>query len=150
MRLTEDERRIWDGAEGALLAQVFTGHCHVDDDISLIEEGNEVALTRSLVSGCRLGGALVVAVLEQPARHRSALVQARCGRQVRDDPVLPSCVVDGAVETGTMLPLLTDWTLPPQEIYAVYPSPRLVPAKVSGFVAWLQGQFGAAWWAEER
>jgi DNA-binding transcriptional LysR family regulator len=46
-----------------------------------------------------------------------------------------------------VLPLLERWTLPAQEIHAVYPSPRLVPTKVSGFVAWLQGQFGDEWWA---
>ena len=45
-------------------------------------------------------------------------------------------------------PVLTDWTLPSQEIHAVYPSPRLVPAKVSGFIEWLQGQLGDAWWAD--
>jgi DNA-binding transcriptional LysR family regulator len=46
-----------------------------------------------------------------------------------------------------VLPLLTPWTRPAQEIHAVYTSPRLVPAKVSGFIAWLPGQFGDAWWA---
>jgi hypothetical protein len=35
-----------------------------------------------------------------------------------------------------------------QEIHAVFPSPRLVPAKVSGFVAWLQAELGEQWWAQ--
>ena len=38
--------------------------------------------------------------------------------------------------------------LPSQEIHAVYPSPRLVPAKVSGFIDWLQQQLGDAWWTQ--
>jgi DNA-binding transcriptional LysR family regulator len=42
--------------------------------------------------------------------------------------------------------VLGDWSLPSQEIHAVYPSPRLVPAKVTGFVDWLQQQLGDAWW----
>ena len=34
-----------------------------------------------------------------------------------------------------------------QEIHAVYPSPRMLPLKVSGLVAWLQAQFEGEWWA---
>jgi DNA-binding transcriptional LysR family regulator len=45
-------------------------------------------------------------------------------------------------------PILTDWALPSQDIHAVYCSPRLVPAKVSEFIAWLQGQFRPSWWTE--
>jgi hypothetical protein len=37
--------------------------------------------------------------------------------------------------------------LPGQEIHAVYPSPRLLPSKVSGFVRWLEGRFPEQWWA---
>jgi DNA-binding transcriptional LysR family regulator len=46
--------------------------------------------------------------------------------------------------------VLESWTLPAQEIHAVFPSPRHVPAKVSGFIDWLQGQFGEAWWTEVK
>jgi DNA-binding transcriptional LysR family regulator len=45
--------------------------------------------------------------------------------------------------------VLDDWSLPAQEIHAVYPSPRLVPAKVTRFVEWLQGAFSGDWWARE-
>ena len=61
---------------------------------------------------------------------------------------LPCYVAHESVRSGVVRPILTEWTLPAQEIHAVFPSPRLVPAKVSGFVAWLQGQFGERWWAE--
>ena len=61
---------------------------------------------------------------------------------------LPWYVAHASVRSGVVRPILTEWTLPAQEIHAVFPSPRLVPAKVSGFVAWLQGQFGERWWAE--
>jgi DNA-binding transcriptional LysR family regulator len=47
-------------------------------------------------------------------------------------------------------PVLADWNLPAQEIHAVYPSPRRVPAKVSGFIEWLQAQIGENWWSELR
>jgi DNA-binding transcriptional LysR family regulator len=59
---------------------------------------------------------------------------------------LPWYVAHESVKSGALQPLLTDWTLPSQEVHAVYPSPRMVPAKVSTFVAWLQGQFGESWW----
>ena len=61
---------------------------------------------------------------------------------------LPQYVAHESVRSGALAAVLTDWTLPAQEIHAVYPSPQLVPAKVTSFVAWLQGQFGATWWVD--
>lgn len=75
------------------------------------------------------------------------LVAARGGMGVA---VLPWYVAHESVRSGAVVPLLADWTLPSQDIHAVYPSPRLVPAKVSGFIDWLQGQFGPSWWAEAK
>ncbi len=59
---------------------------------------------------------------------------------------LPWYVAHESVAAGAVQPVLSDWALPSQEIHAVYPSPRQVPAKVSGFVEWLQGQIGENWW----
>jgi DNA-binding transcriptional LysR family regulator len=73
------------------------------------------------------------------------LAAARAGMGVA---VLPWYVAHASVRDGLVQPLLTGWTLPAQEMHAVYTSPRLVPAKVSGFIDWLQGQFGDAWWAQ--
>jgi DNA-binding transcriptional LysR family regulator len=61
---------------------------------------------------------------------------------------LPWYVAHGSVQSGAVRPVMTDWTLPSQEIHAVFPSPRQVPAKVSSFIAWLQGDLGERWWAE--
>ncbi|MFN8898290.1 MAG: LysR substrate-binding domain-containing protein, partial [Pseudomonadota bacterium] len=61
--------------------------------------------------------------------------------------VLPRYVAHESIERGVVRPLLEDWALPTQEMHAVYPSPRLVPTKVSGFVGWLQEQFDGPWWA---
>jgi DNA-binding transcriptional LysR family regulator len=60
---------------------------------------------------------------------------------------LPRYVAHESIESGVVLPLLQDWSLPAQEVHAVYPSPRMVPAKVTEFIAWLQGQFEGAWWS---
>jgi DNA-binding transcriptional LysR family regulator len=60
---------------------------------------------------------------------------------------LPWYVAHESVREGVVVPVLGDWTLPSQPIHAVYPSPRLVPTKVSGFVTWLEGQFPESWWS---
>lgn len=60
---------------------------------------------------------------------------------------LPRYVAEEGLRQGTLETVMDGWQLPPQEIHAVYPSPRLVPAKVTLFIDWLQGQFGADWWA---
>ncbi len=59
---------------------------------------------------------------------------------------LPRYVAHESIRQGAVQVLLPAWTLPAQEIHAVYPSPRLVPSKVSGFVDWLQGLFDGNWW----
>jgi DNA-binding transcriptional LysR family regulator len=60
---------------------------------------------------------------------------------------LPWYVAHDSVRDGVLQPLLTDWTLPSQEIHAVYTSPRLVPTKVLGFIDFLQHRFDGDWWA---
>lgn len=72
------------------------------------------------------------------------LVAARQGFGVA---ALPRYVAHTSLETRAVVSLLDDWQLPQQEVHAVFPSPRLVPAKVKLFITWLQGQFGAQWWA---
>ncbi len=60
---------------------------------------------------------------------------------------LPRYVAHESVRTGALKTVLEGWQLPQQEIHAVYPSPRMVPAKVTQFIEWLQGQFEGEWWA---
>jgi DNA-binding transcriptional LysR family regulator len=60
---------------------------------------------------------------------------------------LPWYVAHDSVRGGAVQPLLTGWTLPAQEIHAVFSSPRWVPTKVSGFVDFLQQRFDGEWWA---
>jgi DNA-binding transcriptional LysR family regulator len=59
---------------------------------------------------------------------------------------LPWYVAHDSVDAGALRPLLTDWALPSQEIHAVFSSPRLVPAKVSSFVDFMQPRFDGDWW----
>lgn len=64
--------------------------------------------------------------------------------------ILPWYVAQGAVSEGRITPLLTDFGLPVQEMHAVFPSPKLVPSKVSSFIGFLQEEFTPAWWKASR
>ncbi len=81
-----------------------------------------------------------------PLRSNNLSVLLEAARAGMGVAVLPRYVANASVDGGHLLPLLERWTLPAQEIHAVFPSPRHVPAKVSAFVNWLQGQFGDDWW----
>ncbi len=88
----------------------------------------------------------LVVHLKGPMRsnNKSALMTAACaGLGIA---ALPTYVVHESVESGALVTLLADWALPRQEIHAVYPSPTMVPAKVSGFVQWLHAQLSETWW----
>ena len=61
--------------------------------------------------------------------------------------VLPRYVAHAALMDGSLHEVLPEWRLPGQEIHAVYPSPRMVPLKVSRFTAWLSEHFQGAWWS---
>ena len=62
---------------------------------------------------------------------------------------LPWYVAYSSVQSRHLKPLLADWSLPAQEIHAVFSSPRLVPTKVSILIDWLAGQFRGNWWTQE-
>jgi DNA-binding transcriptional LysR family regulator len=60
--------------------------------------------------------------------------------------LMPRYVAGESLASGKVLEVLGDHKLPEQEIHAVFPSPKLVPGKVLGFVAFLQGRFAEGWW----
>jgi DNA-binding transcriptional LysR family regulator len=91
-------------------------------------------------------GRAVSVPVRGPLRSNSLSALLAAAREGMGVAALPWYVAQESVRSGAVLPLLADWALPSQEMHAVYPSPRLVPAKVIGFVEWLQGQFGEAWW----
>lgn len=72
------------------------------------------------------------------------LAAARAGLGVA---ALPWYVAHDSVRDKVLTPLLTPWALPEQEIHAVYPSPTLVPSKVSTFIDFARERFGPRWWA---
>lgn len=61
--------------------------------------------------------------------------------------ILPRYVAQAAIAGGEVRVLLEQHTLPAQEMHAVFPSPKLVPSKVSSFIAHLQQRFDGEWWS---
>jgi DNA-binding transcriptional LysR family regulator len=62
--------------------------------------------------------------------------------------VLPWYVARESVADGVIVPVLADFALPSQELHAVFPSPKLVPGKVSTFIGHLQGRLVGDWWLD--
>ena len=73
----------------------------------------------------------------------AVLAAARSGLGIA---ALPHYVAGDSLASGHVVEVLRGYTLPEQEIHAVFPSPKLVPTKVQAFVAFLQGRFGGRWW----
>ncbi len=59
---------------------------------------------------------------------------------------LPNYVAASSLRDGIVVPILTGFTLPVQEIHAVYPSPKQVASKVSTLIVFLQNNFQGDWW----
>ncbi len=93
-------------------------------------------------------GELRTVPVKGPLRSNNLSALLMAARSGMGLAALPRYVAQESLNSGALLAVLSGWSLPSQEIHAVYPSPVLVPAKVSGFVAWLQGQFGEAWWED--
>ena len=61
--------------------------------------------------------------------------------------VLPWYVARESVADGAIVPVLAAHSLPTQELHAVFPSPKLVPGKVSTFIDFLKLQLDGEWWS---
>jgi DNA-binding transcriptional LysR family regulator len=59
---------------------------------------------------------------------------------------LPVYVAARSLSTRHVKQVLTDFSLPSQEIHAVYPSPKQVPEKVTALIGYLQAAFAHADW----
>jgi len=73
----------------------------------------------------------------------AVLAAARAGLGVA---ALPWYVAADSIASQAVSQVMPGHALPEQEIHAVYPSPKLVPAKVQAFIAFVSGRFGANWW----
>jgi DNA-binding transcriptional LysR family regulator len=60
--------------------------------------------------------------------------------------ILPMYVAREALERREIVTVLDDYVLPSQEMHAVYPSPKLVSAKVLTLIAFLAERLAGDWW----
>jgi DNA-binding transcriptional LysR family regulator len=60
--------------------------------------------------------------------------------------IVPHYAAAQSIATGHLQQIMADHLLPDQEIHAGYPSPKLVPAKVTTFIAFLQERLRNEWW----
>ncbi len=89
-------------------------------------------------------------VVHGPLRTNNLSVLLEATRQGMGLAILPTYVAHEAMQDGTLVALLAEQVLPAQEMHAVYPSPKLVPGKVSSFIAYLQLRLQGSWWAKQR
>lgn len=73
----------------------------------------------------------------------AVLAAARSGMGLA---VLPWYVARESVAERVVQPVMADHVLPAQEMHAVFPSPKLVPSKVTSFIAFLQEALAGEWW----
>ncbi len=60
--------------------------------------------------------------------------------------ILPRYVAEAALRDGAVVECLPGYVLPDQELYAVFPSPKLVPRKVTALIRHLAPRLRDAWW----
>jgi DNA-binding transcriptional LysR family regulator len=71
------------------------------------------------------------------------LAAARAGMGIA---VLPWYVARESVTDKVVQSIMADHALPAQDLHAVFPSPKLVPSKVTNFIAFLQEALAGEWW----
>lgn len=91
------------------------------------------------------GHAISVSVKGPLRSNNLSAVLAAC-RAGMGLAVLPWYVARESVADGVVVPLLQEYTLPSQEMHAVFPSPKLVPAKVRTFIDFLKQELDGDWW----
>ena len=63
--------------------------------------------------------------------------------------ILPNYVAHPLVTSGDVTRVMSDYALPAQEINAVFPSPKLMSAKVSALIEFLADRFQGQWWRDD-
>ena len=94
------------------------------------------------------GGQVVSTPVRGALRSNNLSTLLAASREGLGVAALPRYVAETSLRAGAVVSVLDDWSLPAQEIHAVYPSPRLVPAKVTRFIEWLRDTFQGDWWTQ--
>jgi DNA-binding transcriptional LysR family regulator len=92
------------------------------------------------------GGAIESVLVQGKLRSNNLSAVLAAARQHLGIAALPWYIASDSLAAGSLVPVLPGHSLPEQEIHAVYPSPKLVPAKVQAFISFLAGRFEGPWW----
>lgn len=84
--------------------------------------------------------------VQGPLRSNNLSAVLAAARAAQGIAVLPRYVARESLADGSIVPVLTGHTLPAQELHAVYPSPKLVPSKVTAFIDFVQAALTPGWW----
>jgi DNA-binding transcriptional LysR family regulator len=87
-----------------------------------------------------------VVAVRGPLRSNNLSAVLAAAREGLGIAILPWYVARESVADGVVQPILERYALPTQEIHAVFPSPKLVPGKVSSFIEHLLEALEGAWW----
>ena len=102
---------------------------------------------RWMITGLDEGeGKEQVVPVRGPLRSNNLSAVLAAAREGLGIAILPWYVARESVADGTVQAILERHTLPTQEIHAVFPSPKLVPGKVSSFIEHLRGALEGNWW----
>lgn len=96
------------------------------------------------------GGEAVLVPVKGPLRSNNLSALLAAARAGMGLAALPWYVAHVSVAQGVVKPVLEEYSLPAQEIHAVFPSPKLVPPKVSRFIAFAQQHFPQQWWVQQE
>ncbi len=98
-------------------------------------------------------GQAITVQVHGPLRSNNLSALLAGARAAHGVAVLPRYVAREALADGSIRQVLPGFTLPSQELHAVFPSPKLVPSKVRTFIDFLQASLadvnGLAWWQRE-
>ena len=83
-----------------------------------------------------------------PLRSNNLSAVLSAARSAFGLAVLPWYVARESVVEGAVVSVLTDHVLPAQDVNAVFPSPKLVPSKVTSFIDFLQQALAGDWWRQ--
>lgn len=94
------------------------------------------------------GGAEASVPVQGPLRSNNLSAVLAAARDGHGLALLPWYVARESITEGRLQPVMTDHALPAQDVHAVFPSPRLVPSKVTGFIGFLQGALQDERWLD--
>lgn len=92
------------------------------------------------------GGEARSVAVKGPLRSNNLSALLAAARAGMGLAILPWYVARESIADGSIRRVMADHGLPAQEVHAVFPSPKLVPAKVSHFIAWLRNALAGEWW----